>query len=175
MRSEKLKKIPDSYSDNGSMRVGVGVVLVKKGSKKIFAGSRFGFDRRVVSWFLNKPWQMPQGGLEDGELPEEAVKRELLEEIGSNNIEIIGETEQWIEYTIPPKLRRRKSDVVGQRQKWFLAKFNGRDSDINLNFSSHPEFDIWKWMSKSNIIRLAVYFKKDMYLKIFKDFEWFFK
>lgn len=159
-------------SDN-KFRLGVGMILVNN-EKKVFAGKRSGVNTKMVSWFLKKPWQMPQGGIEEGETPIEAVKREMMEEVGTNNFDVLGETENWLEYTIPHGLRRHDSSFIGQRQKWFLLQFKGNDSDINLNISDHSEFDTWRWMNSANIIRLSVHFKRNLYIDAFKYFRGFF-
>jgi putative (di)nucleoside polyphosphate hydrolase len=152
------------------IREGVGMVLVNK-DNKIFVGKRNRANRKMVSWFLNKPWQMPQGGIENGEDPVKAVMRELCEETGITNVEIVAETDGWLEYKIPNSLRRRDSDFIGQRQKWFLMKFLGNDNEININYSDHNEFDVWRWMNMSNIIRLSVHFKRKLYIDVFKQFR----
>lgn len=149
-------------------------MILANSEKRIFAGKRSGVNTKMVSWFLKKPWQMPQGGIEEGETPINAVKREMMEEVGTNDFEILGETEDWLEYTIPYGLRRQDSTFIGQRQKWFLLKFNGKDSDINLKVSNHSEFDIWRWMSPGNVIRLSVHFKRNLYIEALKNFRWFF-
>lgn len=162
-------------TDNNGYRLGVGMVVVNNDGR-VFAGKRTGVNARMVSWFLKKPWQMPQGGIEEGEDPLEAAKRELLEELGidENNIEVLGETEDWLDYVVPHGLRRKGGAFVGQRQKWFLMKFKGDDSDINLKYSEHSEFDMWRWMSVGNIIRLSVHFKRNLYVDVFKRFKWYF-
>ncbi|MDR1488154.1 MAG: RNA pyrophosphohydrolase [Holosporales bacterium] len=153
-------------------RNGVGMVLVND-EKKIFAGKRSNINTKMVSWFLKKSWQMPQGGIEGNETPAEAMKREMLEEVGTDKFQVLAETEQWIEYTIPHGLRRHDSSFVGQRQKWFLLQFAGNDSDINIKTSDHSEFDMWKWMTYGNIIRLSVHFKRNLYIEVFKNFRQF--
>jgi putative (di)nucleoside polyphosphate hydrolase len=169
----KLKNRIMNGTHENRLRRGVGMVLVNN-DKKIFAGKRMTVNSRMVSWFLEKPWQMPQGGIEKGETPIEAALRELKEEIGINNVEVIAETENWIEYIIPQGLRRKGASFVGQKQKWFLLKFLGNDKDINLDYSNHTEFDVWRWMSVGNVIRLSVHFKRALYINVFKEFKWYF-
>jgi putative (di)nucleoside polyphosphate hydrolase len=150
--------------------MGVGMVVINKDGK-VFAGKRTATNTKMVSWFLKKPWQMPQGGIDPGEEPIEAALRELQEEIGTNNVEVLVETDNWLEYSLPVNLRRKGSPMVGQRQKWFLLKFLGKDGDINLNYSTHKEFDMWRWMSYSNLIRLSVHFKRRLYIEVFRQFK----
>jgi putative (di)nucleoside polyphosphate hydrolase len=151
-------------------RHGVGMVLVNR-SNQVFAGKRTATNTKMVAWFLKKPWQMPQGGIELNENPLDAAMRELSEEIGTNNVEIIAETENWLEYTLPKQLRRKHSTMTGQRQKWFLMRYLGDDSDFNLNNSSHKEFDVWRWMYFQNVIRLSVNFKRQLYIEVFRQFR----
>ena len=163
-----------SCTQNNHFREGVGIVLVNN-EGKVFAGKRIAVNTRMVSFFLKKPWQMPQGGIEPGETPVEAALRELLEEVGTNNVEVLAETEEWLEYIVPHGLRRRGNSFVGQRQKWFLLKFLGDSSEINLHYSNHSEFDVWRWMGVGNIIRLSVHFKRNLYIDVFKRFKWYFE
>lgn len=153
------------------MRQGVGMVVLNK-DKKVLAGKHTFINTKMISWFLKKPWQLPQGGLLEGESPYEAALRELREEIGTDNVKLITETKDWLEYKLPVNLRRNTEDpVVGQRQKWFLMLFMGKDSDINVKSTNHSEFDAWRWMSISNIIRLSVHFKHNLYIDVFNEFR----
>lgn len=156
------------YND---MRYGVGMVVLNQ-NKDIFAGRKLANNSKMISWYLKQSWQMPQGGIEEGEEPYDTVLRELKEEIGTNNVRYIAETQEWLEYKLPPKLLRAgRHPVLGQRQKWFLLQFLGKNSDINLNITTHSEFDTWKWMSIGNIIRLAVHFKHNLYIDVFRIFR----
>lgn len=154
-----------------NMRQGVGMVIINNYGK-IFAGKRMSINSKMISWFLKRPWQLPQGGIEPGESPYIAALRELREEIGTDNVTLLAESKNWLEYTLPPNLRRTGSDIViGQRQKWFLLVFNGSDSDINVKATNHSEFDTWRWMTPGNVIRLSVHFKHELYLSIFQEFR----
>ena len=147
-------------------------MVVMNRDKKILAGKHIYVNTKMISFFLKKPWQLPQGGLMSGETPYQAALRELREEIGTDNVALIAETKGWLEYILPSNLRRNTDDpVVGQRQKWFLLLFLGKDSDINLRSTNHSEFDTWRWMTISNIIRLSVHFKHGLYVEIFKEFK----
>jgi len=108
-------------------------------------------------------WQMPQGGIDKGETPREAGLRELLEEIGTDAVEIVGETSDWIAYDFPPDVPGRIGEKWrGQRQRWFACRFLGADSDIDLA-TRHPEFDAWKWVGIETVVELIVPFKRASY------------
>ncbi len=109
-------------------------------------------------------WQMPQGGIDDGEDPHTAVYREMEEEIGTRNAEIIDEHRDWLKYDLPDHMIGKiwKGRYRGQRMKWFLMRYLGADSDINIE-TEHPEFSEWKWMDMDHIPQAIVDFKRPLY------------
>ncbi len=118
-------------------------------------------------------WQMPQGGIDDDEKPEEAVWREMMEEIGTNNAKLIKESSQWVQYNIPSDTLKTLpwgKEYIGQTQKWFAFEFIGKDSEINVG-TINPEFSEWKWTKIETIIDNIVPFKRDVYSKILKEFK----
>ena len=117
-------------------------------------------------------WQMPQGGIDDGEEPEVAVFREMQEEIGTRNAEIIGTMEEWLHYDFPAHLTRRLwgGKYCGQRQKWFALRFLGQDDDIHLETHAHPEFNQWKWVPINELLNYVVPFKHTTYEHVMKEF-----
>jgi putative (di)nucleoside polyphosphate hydrolase len=110
-------------------------------------------------------WQLPQGGIDEGEDPRQAVLRELEEEIGTGLAEVIGEHDAWLTYDLPPELIgvALKGRFRGQRQRWFALRFTGEDSDIRLDLDPHPEFDAWRWARLAELPDLAVPFKRPIY------------
>jgi putative (di)nucleoside polyphosphate hydrolase len=110
-------------------------------------------------------WQLPQGGIDEGEEPATAVLRELEEEIGTRKAEVIGEHPDWLTYDLPPDLLgiAWRGKYRGQRQKWFALRFTGQDSDICLDLDPHPEFDAWRWVTLAELPGLAVPFKRAIY------------
>jgi putative (di)nucleoside polyphosphate hydrolase len=110
-------------------------------------------------------WQLPQGGIDEGEDPRGAILRELAEEIGTNRAEVIGEHDAWLTYDLPPELIgvALHGRYRGQRQRWFALRFTGVDSDIRLDLDPHPEFDAWRWVELAALPELAVPFKRPIY------------
>jgi len=110
-------------------------------------------------------WQLPQGGIDEGEDPAGAVLRELAEEIGTDRAVIIGEHPEWLTYDLPPELLGRMlgGRYRGQRQRWFALRFTGEDSGIRLDLDPHPEFDAWRWVDLADLPGLAVPFKRAIY------------
>lgn len=131
---------------------------------KVFVGSRLD----MKSGF----WQMPQGGIDEGEDPLEAAFRELKEEIGTNNARLIRESKDWIEYDLPDHLMGKMwgGKYRGQRQKWFAMEFLGEESEININ-TDHPEFKEWQWLNVDQLVGICVAFKKHVYQKIIDEFS----
>lgn len=121
---------------------------------------------------LAEAWQMPQGGIDEGENPRTAALRELGEEIGTQKAEIIAESTDWLHYDLPehlvPKLWGGK--YRGQTQKWFAMRFLGEDSDINI-VTAHPEFSEWKWVAREALPDIIVSFKRDLYAKLVEEFK----
>ncbi|TQF82517.1 RNA pyrophosphohydrolase [Elioraea sp. Yellowstone] len=120
-------------------------------------------------------WQLPQGGLDEGEDPRSAVLRELAEEIGTDRAEILAEHPDWLTYDLPPRLVgvALGGRYRGQRQKWFALRFLGTDADIRLDADPHPEFDAWRWVPIEDLPALAVDFKRDIYAELARAFARF--
>ena len=147
--------------DTGRYRRGVGVMLLDT-AHRVFVARR-----------LDTPdgWQMPQGGIDGDETPRAAALRELEEEIGTAKADIIGETEIWLRYDLPPEVQGKVwgGRYRGQEQKWFAMRFTGTDSDIDLA-TAHPEFDAWKWVEAGELPRLIVPFKRTLYTAVLREF-----
>ena len=140
------------------LRLGVGIIVLNK-ENKVFVGKRR--DNPT-----NK-WQMPQGGVDRGENLVNAMKRELKEETSIRSIEILKELEGWTEYELPDYLLGKiwRGKYRGQKQKWFIVRFLGKDEEINLK-TSHPEFIEWQWLDIENLPSVIVHFKKKVYEKL---------
>ena len=122
---------------------------------------------------LKPIWQLPQGGIEEGESADCAVLRELKEETGINQVEIICESKRWIKYDLPIGLIGNIWGGLyrGQRQKWFALKFLGTDVNVDLNTHEQPEFSDWKWLTLRTIPLIAAPFKKKVYQAVAKEFR----
>ena len=140
------------------LRLGVGIIVLNK-ENKVFVGKRR--DNPI-----NK-WQMPQGGVDRGESLVNAMKRELKEETSIRSIEILKELEGWTEYELPDYLLGKiwRGKYRGQKQKWFIVRFLGRDKEINLK-TTRPEFIEWQWLDIENLPSVIVHFKKKVYEKL---------
>ena len=145
------------------LRTGVGIIVLNS-QNKIFVGKRKDnpFDK----------WQMPQGGINPDEPLLQAMKRELLEETSIKNIEVLKEFDQWLKYELPENLVGKiwKGKYRGQKQKWFVVRFLGSDSEINVN-TKHPEFIEWKWIDMELLPDLIVHFKKHVYEKVLAELK----
>jgi putative (di)nucleoside polyphosphate hydrolase len=148
-------------------RPGVGIMLLNARGE-IFMGRRADVQ--------DDAWQMPQGGIDEGETPQQAAMRELKEEIGTDSAEIISESRGWLYYDVPEELARKAWGACwkGQRQKWFVMLFKGDDSGINLA-GDHPEFNAWRWVPAQELIELAVSFKRQLYLDVIGEFATIFR
>ena len=145
------------------MRTGVGIALLNS-ENKVFVAKRK--DNPVDKW------QMPQGGVDHGEDLLSAMKRELLEETSVSNIEVLKVLDKWLEYELPKKLIGIiwKGKYRGQKQKWFIVKFLGKDSEIDLN-TKNPEFIEWKWIDINELPNVIVHFKKHIYIEMLSELK----
>ena len=148
-------------NQNLPMRIGVGIILLNE-NNFVFVGKR-----------KDNPgnkWQMPQGGVDKGENYITAMRRELVEETSIKNIKIIKELEKTYQYELPKELIGIiwKGKYRGQVQKWFIAKFLGKDKEINLN-TKHQEFIEWKWIEPKMLPEVIVDFKRKLYLNLLKE------
>lgn len=145
-----------------------GIVLLNA-EAKVWIGKRIeGVGDEDVPVF---PWQLPQGGIDEGETPAEAVMRELHEEVGTRKAEIIHEAAEWFFYDLPPEVlgRKKKNTWGGQRQKYFALKFLGTDADVDLEVH-HPEFCDWRWAELEELPDLAIPFKRGVYERVVAEF-----
>ena len=149
-------------AESRKYRRGVGILLVNR-RNEIFIARRND---------VADAWQMPQGGIDSRESPEQAAFRELKEEIGTDNAKIIAASNGWLYYDVPEDIAKRAwgSRWKGQRQKWFVMLFTGRDVEINLE-TEHPEFDAWRWATIAELTSLAATFKRDLYASLLEEFS----
>tara|TARA_B100000029_G_scaffold471311_1_gene510859 strand:+ start:667 stop:1137 length:471 start_codon:yes stop_codon:yes gene_type:complete len=140
------------------LRIGVGIVLLNH-ENKVFVGKRIDNPENF--------WQMPQGGINNNEDFFDAAKRELEEETGIKNIELIKKIEGWLAYDLPENLLGKiwQGKYRGQKQKWFIFKFLGKDKEINIKTKT-PEFLDWKWIEFEKLPEVVVSFKINIYKKI---------
>jgi putative (di)nucleoside polyphosphate hydrolase len=146
-------------------RPAVGIMLFNRDGQ-VFVGKRI--DQTVEGW------QMPQGGIDEGETPRQAALRELREEVGTDKAEIIGEMDDWLTYDLPPHLVgiAFHGRFKGQRQKWFALRFLGEDADINLT-AHEPEFSAYRWLPPDALLDVIVPFKRDTYAAVIAAFRKF--
>jgi putative (di)nucleoside polyphosphate hydrolase len=138
------------------------MVLNRQG--KVFVGKRI--DQTIESW------QMPQGGIDEGEQPLDTAYRELEEEIGTRNVSVLREHPEWLLYDLPPQLIgvAWEGRYRGQKLKWFAVRFLGSDAEINLK-TPHQEFSDWKWTDINDLLRLIVPFKRETYAEVIAAFS----
>jgi putative (di)nucleoside polyphosphate hydrolase len=146
-------------------RLGVGVMLINA-ANRVFVGQR-------IDW-PGHAWQMPQGGVDKGEAWEAAAFRELEEETGvrAHRAELITRTAEPLAYDLPADIRSRiwKGRYRGQQQHWFLMRFTGTDSDIDIA-TAHPEFGQWQWAEIDQLVEMIVPFKRDLYTAVIAQFR----
>ena len=149
--------------NNLPLRTGVGIILLNN-KNNVFVGKRIDNSKNF--------WQMPQGGVDKNENLFEAAKRELVEETSIISIKLLKEFDYWLEYDLPKNLIGKvwKGKYRGQKQKWFVMKFLGNESEIDIN-TLNPEFLEWKWIKPSELTDVAVDFKFNIYKKIEKELK----
>ncbi len=148
--------------DRDGYRPNVGIILCNA-RNQAFWGKRIREDS----------WQFPQGGIKQGESPEQAMYRELHEEVGlkPEHVRILGRTRDWLRYDVPTHWVKRewRGSYRGQKQIWFLLRLVGRDSDVSLRASEHPEFDAWRWSEYWVPLESVIEFKRDVYTKALNE------
>lgn len=148
--------------DREGYRPNVGIILVNQ-KNEVFWGKRI----------REHSWQFPQGGIKYGESPVQAMYRELREEVGllPEHVRILGRTRNWLRYNVPNEFIRRDSRGVykGQKQIWFLLRLVGRDSDVCLRATRHPEFDAWRWSHYWVPLDAVIEFKRDVYTQALNE------
>lgn len=151
--------------DENGYRLNVGIILVNR-EKQLFFARRIG---------LEDAWQFPQGGIRPHETPQQALFRELKEEIGlePSDIRILGKTQDWLQYELPKRLIRQHTHpiCIGQRQIWFMLGLVGEETRINLNASKDPEFEEWRWVNYWQPVHEVVSFKKNVYQSALLELE----
>jgi len=148
----------NDHIDSEGYRANVGIILSNEHGKVMLAG-------RVGT----KGWQFPQGGMQLDESPEEAMFRELHEEVGlrSEDVRVLGSTEDWIRYRLPNKYLRTGSKplCIGQKQRWFLLRLTAPEDRLRFDTSATPEFDRWRWVEFWRPVNEVIYFKRRVYAR----------
>lgn len=153
----------ESREPRDGYRQCAGIMLLNDGDD-IFVGQRM--DAKQVGW------QMPQGGIDEGETPDEAVWREMREEIGTNSADILKESSVWRSYDLPREVASRMwgGRYRGQTQKWFVFRFTGEEAEIDI-MGEHREFSCWRWLPADQLLESVVSFKRDVYLSVVDEFR----
>jgi putative (di)nucleoside polyphosphate hydrolase len=150
--------------DRDGYRPNVGIILCNA-RNEVFWGKRI----------REHSWQFPQGGIKQGESPEQAMYRELGEEVGllHEHVRILARTREWLRYDVPAHWVKRewRGSYRGQKQIWFLLRLTGRDSDVSLRSTSHPEFDAWRWSEYWVPMDAVIEFKRDVYKRALSELE----
>lgn len=150
--------------DKDGFRSNVAIVICD-GQGRLFWAKRVG----------QKAWQFPQGGIDPGEKPEDALYRELYEEVGleAQDVKVLGSTRKWLRYHIPPNMQRKKSKplCIGQKQKWFFLQLTCDPEKICFDTTGTPEFDDWAWVNYWYPIRSVVSFKRNVYRRALQEFS----
>lgn len=140
-------------------------IIISNGRGKVLLAKRLG----------QRSWQFPQGGLDTGESVEQALYRELYEEIGlqQDDVEIIQQSKRWLRYRIPKNMQRKRSLplCIGQKQRWFFLRLISEQKKINLNITDSPEFDAWEWVNYWYPISAVVSFKRNVYRQALLEFS----
>lgn len=148
--------------DQDGYRSNVGIILCNA-KNEVFWGKRI----------REHAWQFPQGGIKHGETPEQAMYRELEEEVGLRpcHVKILGRTNDWLRYDVPSQWVRRewRGSYKGQKQIWYLLRLVGRDCDVSLRASKHPEFDAWRWSDYWIQMDTVIEFKREVYRRALNE------
>jgi len=150
--------------DEEGFRANVGIILCNQENRLLWA-------RRIGQ----NAWQFPQGGINENETAEQALYRELDEEVGlqPQHVEILSQSSDWLRYHLPKQLIRHdcKPLCIGQKQRWFLLRLVAGDDDVKLDTHGDPEFDHWRWVDYWHPLEEVIYFKRDVYEMAMKEFE----
>jgi putative (di)nucleoside polyphosphate hydrolase len=151
--------------DGQGFRLNIGIIVMNTEGKLLWA-------RRIGR---ANAWQFSQGGLDAHETLQEAMYRELEEELGlqQDDVELVAKTPFWLRYRLPERFQRHKSKplCIGQKQRWFLLKLLKGDDSVQLDYSDHPEFDQWEWVDYWYPLEHVISFKRKVYLRMLKYFE----
>jgi putative (di)nucleoside polyphosphate hydrolase len=154
--------IENTLIDSEGFRPNVGIILCNQ-QRQLFWGRRVG----------QNAWQFPQGGIKQDETPEQAMFRELEEEVGlqPHHVELLGATEDWLRYRLPKRFIRHHCQplCIGQKQRWFLLRVLCNETDFCLSNSPKPEFDHWRWVKYWHPLREVVYFKRKVYSRALEE------
>ena len=148
--------------DAQGFRANVGIVLIRGGGEVFLGGRSDG-----------RGWQFPQGGVRQDESAEQALYRELREEVGlePGDVELLAATRHWLRYRLPRRFVRRRSQplCIGQKQRWFLLRMLGDEDRLRLDLTAEPEFDTWRWVDYWSPVREVIYFKRGVYARALEE------